>query len=168
MLKVILGIFIGWATLALGISAFFFAGLVPVATKAPPLPLEKFLARTAIHKAISGSLKLSPPIPANDENIVAGAKIYSAQCSVCHSVPDHDPSFIAKGMFPRPPHLFRHPVDDDPIGETYWKIKNGIRLTGMPGFEGSLSESEIWQVSLFLVQGEKISEAAKQFLKPTN
>src|SRR5262245_53619158 len=51
-------------------------------------------------------------------------------------------------MFPKPPHLFRGKgVTDDEPGETYWKVANGIRLTGMPAFKNSLSETEMWQVS---------------------
>jgi hypothetical protein len=42
-------------------------------------------------------------------------------------------SFTSKGMYPQPPELFKGKgVTDDPAGETYWKVANGIRLTGMP------------------------------------
>lgn len=57
-------------------------------------------------------------------------------------------------------------MTDDPPGETYWKVANGIRLTGMPEFKRSLSETEIWQVSVLLANADKISDAVKQELKP--
>lgn len=76
-------------------------------------------------------------------------------------------SAIAKGMFPKPPHLFRGKgVTDDPPGETYWKVANGIRLTGMPGFKANLSDTQMWQVSLLLANADKISDAVKQQLAP--
>lgn len=60
-------------------------------------------------------------------------------CAVCHGSSGGHPSFIAKGLFPKPPQLLE--IDDqitaDPVGEAYWKVKNGIRLTGMPGFVDS-------------------------------
>jgi mono/diheme cytochrome c family protein len=60
-------------------------------------------------------------------------------------------------MFPRPPELFKgHGVTDDPAGETYWKVNNGIRLTGMPAYGGSLSKDEMWQVSLLLANADKL------------
>jgi len=46
-------------------------------------------------------------------------------------------------------------VTDDPPGETYWKVANGIRLTGMPSYKGILSETEMWQVSLLLANADK-------------
>ena len=68
-------------------------------------------------------------------------------------------------MFPHPPHLFRGKgVTDDEPGETFWKVKNGIRLTGMPGFEKSLSETQIWQVSLLLANADKLPDSVKQSL----
>jgi mono/diheme cytochrome c family protein len=46
-------------------------------------------------------------------------------------------------------------VSDDPPGETYWKVANGIRLSGMPAFKGVLTENEMWQVSLLLANADK-------------
>ena len=54
-------------------------------------------------------------------------------------------------MFPTPPHLFKgHGVTDDPPGETYWKVANGIWLSAMPSYKKSLTEEQMWQVSLLL------------------
>jgi len=61
-------------------------------------------------------------------------------------------------MFPQPPQLFKgHGVTDDPAGETYWKVANGIRLTGMPAYINSLNDTEMWQVSLMLAHADKLS-----------
>jgi mono/diheme cytochrome c family protein len=46
-------------------------------------------------------------------------------------------------------------VSDDPPGETYWKAANGIRLTGMPAFKDTLTDTQIWQVSLLLANADK-------------
>ena len=46
-------------------------------------------------------------------------------------------------------------VGDDPVGETYWKVKNGIRLSGMPAYGKALSETQLWQVSLLLSMANK-------------
>ena len=65
-------------------------------------------------------------------------------------------------MFPAPPALWeKHAssdvvgVSDDPPGETYWKVANGIRLTGMPAFKDTLTDTQIWQVSLLLANADK-------------
>jgi mono/diheme cytochrome c family protein len=94
--------------------------------------------------------------------MLAGARIYREQCSVCHGLSGQPETPIAKGMFPRPPQLFTgHGVTDDPPGETYWKAANGIRLTGMPGYKGSLTDTQLWQVSVMLANADKLSPAAK-------
>ena len=63
-------------------------------------------------------------------------------------------------MYPKAPSLWeKHKdavgVSDDPPGETFWKVSNGIRLTGMPAFKDILSETQIWQVSLLLANADK-------------
>jgi mono/diheme cytochrome c family protein len=68
-------------------------------------------------------------------------------------------------MYPRPPQLFQGKgVTDDEPGETYWKIFNGIRLTGMPGFSKTLSETQMWQMALLLANADKLPPAAKAAL----
>ena len=75
---------------------------------------------------------------------------------MCHGIPGKKQAPIARGEFPIPPELFKGKgVTDDPAGETFWKIANGIRLTGMPGFNRSLSETQMWQISLMLANADK-------------
>jgi mono/diheme cytochrome c family protein len=76
-------------------------------------------------------------------------------------------------MFPKAPQLFvRHEdgvvgVSDDPAGETYWKVANGIRLSGMPAFKDTLSTTEMWQVSLLLANADKLPvDVVTQLQKP--
>jgi mono/diheme cytochrome c family protein len=53
-------------------------------------------------------------------------------------------------------------VEDDPEGVTFWKIKHGIRLTGMPSFRSSLSDQQIWTLALFLKHMDKLPPAVQQ------
>jgi mono/diheme cytochrome c family protein len=46
-------------------------------------------------------------------------------------------------------------VSDDPPGETYWKVANGIRLSGMPSYKELLTDPEMWQVSVLLANADK-------------
>jgi mono/diheme cytochrome c family protein len=68
-------------------------------------------------------------------------------------------------MFPSPPQLFHgNGVTDDPVGETYWKVANGIRLTGMPAFRGSLTDEQLWQVSQLLANANKLPVGVRDFM----
>ena len=49
---------------------------------------------------------------------------------------------------------------DVPEGVSYWKVNNGIRLTGMPSFKHILTEPEMWQVALLIVQADKPQSTA--------
>jgi mono/diheme cytochrome c family protein len=75
----------------------------------------------------------------------------------------------AKGMFPLPPQLLSGDdmVTDDPVGDTYWKVSNGLRMTGMPGFGQMLSPIQMWQVSQLLAHADKLPDSTKAALKPT-
>ena len=144
---------------------YFSTGMAPVATSASPMPFEKQFARMALHARIEKEMPTQVPVPADESNFVAGAHVYVEHCAVCHGVPGNEQTAIAKGEFPRPPHLFKGKgVTDDEPGETYWKVANGIRLTGMPGFSPQLSTTEMWQVSLLLANADKLSDSVKSVL----
>jgi len=146
----------------LGVALLYFGlGYAPVATSAPPMPLERQLAGMALHARIAKEMPTKAPIPADEPNLRAGAQVYREQCAACHGLSGQPETAIARGMFPHPPQLFVHGVTDDPPGETYWKAANGIRLTGMPGFKGLLSDTQIWQVSLMLANADKLPAAVK-------
>lgn len=165
--KLFLGLIVGIGlTFATGYIFVRFGG-VPVATKGPPLPFEKALVRMALHAAMDREAGVPSPVSADESNLTAGAHIYQAQCAVCHGQLGRPESAIAKGMFPRPPQLLppKKGVTDDPIGEIYWKVKNGIRLTGMPGFSESLSETEMWQVSLVLLHAHDLPASVQPILR---
>jgi mono/diheme cytochrome c family protein len=105
------------------------------------------------------------PIPWDETNLTAGAQIYKQNCAVCHGLPAQDQTAIAKGMFPKPPKLLEGTgVTDDPPQESYWKVENGIRLTGMPGFHDALSAQQMWQVSVMLANANKLPQSAKDVL----
>jgi thiosulfate dehydrogenase len=161
----LLGVLVTLGIVVAAIYLYFATGMAPAATAAQPMPFEKKLARMALHARLEKEMPTQVPIPADEPNLLSGAQIYVKQCAVCHGVPREDQSAIAKGEFPRPPHLFRGKgVTDDEPGETYWKVANGIRLTGMPGFNQQLSTTEMWQVSLLLANADKLSEPVKAIL----
>jgi len=157
MMRFLLGFITAIVLLVVAAGAYLRLGLAPVATSAPPLPFERLVTSTALHARIDKEAPVSVPIKATHETYMAGAHTYRTHCAVCHGLPGEEPTAIAKGEFPKPPALLKGKgVTDDPAGETYWKVANGIRLTGMPGFSGSLTTDQMWQVSLFLANADKL------------
>jgi thiosulfate dehydrogenase len=166
MLKgLIVGILLGMLLIAGGLYYYFSSGRAPVATSTPPMPLERKLAKMALHAYLDRLPHPQPQVPADEANLIAGAKIYKEQCAVCHGLPGEPRSAVAAGMFPKPPELFHGTgVTDDEAWESYWKVENGIRMTGMPGFKDRLTEPQIWQVSVLVKNADKITEAVRKEL----
>jgi mono/diheme cytochrome c family protein len=163
--KFLIGLVVGLIAIPLGVYLYFSTGRAPVATSAPPMPFESALAHMALHARMDKEVPKTVPIAADDTAYVAGAQVYKDHCAVCHGMPGQAQTAIAQGMFPKPPKLLEGTgVSDDPAGETYWKVAGGIRMTGMPGFEKTLSTTQMWQVSVLLANSDKLSKAAKDAL----
>ena len=163
--KFLFGLILGLVLVPVLVYMYFSMGTAPVATSAPPMPFEKTLARMALHARLDKEVPKTVPIAADDATYAAGAQVYKEHCAVCHGLPGQPQTAIASGMFPKPPKLMEGKgVTDDPPGETYWKVSGGIRMTGMPGFEKTLSTTQMWQVSLLCANADKLPAAAKNSL----
>jgi thiosulfate dehydrogenase len=160
-----MGVVVAVACIAVLTYVYFAKGYAPVATNAPAMPFEKRLARMALHARLAKEMPTTVPIEASEAHYLAGAQAYLEHCAVCHGLPGKPETAIARGEFPRPPQLFKGKgVTDDPPGETYWKTANGIRLTGMPGFQASLPEVRIWELALLLANADKLPDSATAVL----
>jgi thiosulfate dehydrogenase len=160
----ILGILIVPAVLFLYIRS----GSAPAAASDAPMPFEKFLARGGLRARINKEAPQRDIASFTTGDLAAGAEVYQKNCAFCHGLPQQPASAASKGMFPRAPQLFTadDTVTDDPPGVTYWKVKNGIRLTGMPGFKEALADQQLWQVSALLARADKLSPDVLALLKP--
>jgi len=143
-------------------------GRPPVAAGDRPFPWEDRIVAIPLKARIHREMPVGAPFAASDEDLNQGASIYEDKCEMCHGSADSQ-SAMGRTMFPGAPQLWVKKksgvvgVSDDPVGETYWKVKNGIRLTGMPAYGKALTEKELWQVSLLLSVANKPlpAEAAK-------
>lgn len=160
-MRFILGLIIGIVLVPLAVIVYLMYGRVPVAVGDPPFPNERQMVHMPLDARIQREM-VGTHMEPDAANLTAGARVYVDRCAVCHGLHNH-PSALGAHMYPDAPQLLEphhnNPevvgVSDDPLGETYWKILNGIRLTGMPAFKTQLSDPELWQVSLFLANANK-------------
>ena len=166
MVKALLiGIVLGVLIVFVGIYFYFSTGHAPVATAAPPMPFERKMANMALHAYLQKLPHPAPQVPVDEKNMMEGAKVYKEHCAVCHGLPGQAPTAISEGMAPRPPQLFKGTgVTDDDEWESYWKAEGGIRMTGMPGFQKTLSNTQIWQVSLLVANADKLPQLVRDSL----
>jgi thiosulfate dehydrogenase len=161
-----LGLLFGLIFVPASLYLYIRSGAAPVATSEASLPFEHFLAKTALHARMDREFPKSVPFTPDENAWMAGVRVYRENCAVCHGIPNHPRTTIAAGMFPVAPQLFegKGMITDDPPGETFWKAKNGIRLSGMPGFDKSLSDDQLWDVSMLLAAADKLPNRVFQAL----
>ena len=166
MTRFLLAFVIGLVVLPCGALLYLWLGYAPVATKGAPLPFEKRITALALDARVSREAIKQPAVPPTEVNLMAGARVYRTYCDICHGDVGGPKPAIAKGEYPPPPQMFNGKgVTTDPVGATYWKVANGIRLTGMPAFTGTLSDMQIWQVSQLLANGNKLPPTVRLFLQ---
>ena len=158
--KVFLGFLLGLAVVAGGAAAYLRFGALPVATADKPFPLEKAIVSVPLNARIASQMQPAP-FGTDEDVFEGGAHVYRAQCAGCHGTPGRDVAF-AKSMYPAAPQLWKKHakgnvvgVSDDEPGETYWKVANGIRLTGMPAYKNVLTDTQMWQVTLLLKNADQ-------------
>ena len=162
------GFIVGVVVTLLGLGGIAYVGvttgtLIPANADAAPGPLERWAAGKSLHATIAREAPKTPsPVALNDETLNQGIKIYGSNCIVCHGGTDGQPSQIGFGLYQRAPLLAKHGVEDDAEGETYWKVRHGIRMTGMPAFGKTLSDEQLWQVSLFLKHMDKLPQGPEK------
>ncbi len=162
----LLGFIVAIVLIVVGAYIFISRGGVPMAASSKPLPLETTVAHMALRASYRNASKEPNPLPVNEENLMAGAHHYHDDCVVCHGTPGSKPTDIAAGMFPTPPQLFdpKEMVTDDPEGVTFWKVTNGIRLSGMPGFKDSHTDTQRWQLTMLLKHADTLPPAVQRVL----
>jgi thiosulfate dehydrogenase len=156
----IIGLIVGLLAIPVGAAIWFRYGHPPVAVADAPFPFERQIVSVPLEARIHREMPAHAAMNASPVNLLLGADIYRQDCASCHGQYGR-PSLYGGHMYPRAPQLWAPHghgvvgVSDDPAGETYWKVKNGIRLTGMPSFGKVLSEAQMWQVSVLLANADK-------------
>ncbi len=166
MLKgVVIGVALTLAVVLIGAYSLVQSGLIPANADAKPGRLEIWMARTSLDATMRRDApKGQNPVAPTEQDLLDGVRLFAQNCAVCHGSAKGTASAspIAKGLYPKPPQLATDGVEDDPEGVSFWKIKHGIRLTGMPSFGYSLSDRQIWTLALFLKHMDKLPPAVEQ------
>ena len=164
MRRFIVGVAVAIVVAVLGAYLVLQSGLIAANADAKPGGLELWAANTSLGATLRRDAPKGPnPVALTDANLKEGVTLYAQHCAICHGTAAGEASAspVAKGEYPRPPQLGADGVEDDPEGVTYWKIRHGIRLTGMPAWTGSLTDQQIWTLTLFLKHMDKLPPGAQ-------
>lgn len=159
-MRFLLGLIVGLLLFPLAFCGYFYLANLPVAVTDDSLPFERAIVHRALDARIDREAPKKSPMEPSPTNLLIGAQVYRDSCAGCHGYYGQTAP-IANHLFPRAPQLWAPHgngvvgVSDDPVGETYWKVRNGIRLSGMPAFNNLLNETQMWQVSVLLANADK-------------
>ena len=87
------------------------------------------------------------PVKSDRDSVARGAKSYATSCVACHGEKAMGDGALASSLDPKPTNL-RAMSGGHTDGDFAWKIANG--RGAMPGWSGSLSENDIWDVVNFI------------------
>jgi thiosulfate dehydrogenase len=156
MTKALLGILIGIVLSVSAAACYVRMGFVDPRADADIGTLERKLAMPALDASVDRRAPdLKNPIPATDENLMAGMNVYEQACAGCHGDIQHVHSAIGDSFYPRAPQ-FVEDVPDMPENQNYYITEHGIRLSGMPAWGKTLNDHQIWQVITFLSHMDKL------------
>jgi mono/diheme cytochrome c family protein len=139
------------------------------ATSKDPALLSWVLETTREHSIENHSSDITAPDKAElakTETLREGFEHYNEMCVVCHGAPGIDPGEAREGLNPKPPLLAKlKDLETDPLSETFWIIKHGIKMTGMPGWGPTHSDDKIWAMVAFVRKLPSMSAAEYQALR---
>jgi thiosulfate dehydrogenase len=165
MRNVILGIVITILVLLIGGLGVALLGFLPTTANGHPPEMESHIAMSALDNSVERHApRMNNPVPPTDQNLTEGLKIYTMNCAGCHGDLDRKPSTFGRSFYPPAPNLILHPPDDAEW-HVFYVIRNGVRYTGMPAWDKTLSEPDMWKVTAFLTRIEKLPSAVQEYWK---
>jgi mono/diheme cytochrome c family protein len=136
-------------------------GLYPIGADNQPSGIERMLSMRAMdvyadkHKPNGDN-----PVLPTEATLTAGAVKYEAHCALCHGGAAAKISVMQNKFNPPAPQLVNK-VPHDPDAWIFWVTKHGVRMTGMPSWDGVLSDGEIWQITAFIKHSNQLPPAVQ-------
>ena len=94
--------------------------------------------------------KMQNPLPLTDEVVSQGQEVFLGSCAPCHGADARGDTSLGRSMNPPAIDLSSAHVQHWSDAELFWIIQNGVRLTGMPAWKSSISDSDTWKLARFI------------------
>ena len=160
MKSFVLGAITAYGFAALVLVSFAKLGILPVQADVAPSRLEASLLGSALRASVARHAPSGGnPMPASDENLIAGAKLYRQMCSRCHGLSRESGNTYGQSFYPPAPGLplSRTLYTDN---EIFWIVKHGIRNTAMLAWGNLLSDEEIWRIVTLVRKFDSVPDSA--------
>jgi len=159
------GVIVGLIIIPVVAAVYLLTGLAPAAVSDHPFPFERLIAGAALESRVHREAPKRDLATFTTADLMAGAQTYRKGCG-CHGSLEKE-TYPEPQMYPPPPHLLMPDgyATDDSVGETYWRIKNGIRMTAMPSFKTVLTDDQMWQTAALVARADKLPPEVLDVLK---
>jgi mono/diheme cytochrome c family protein len=117
----------------------------------PPGKVETTIITSAERHFLIGNKSQKNPLPDTPQTWADGKEAFSHYCVACHGMDGQNTGVpFSNRMSPPIPSLASPNVQRFTDGQLKWILDYGIRPSGMPGSQGTLSDDELWSIVVFL------------------
>jgi len=130
------------------LGTLFAVSWISVSALPEPGKVESYVAirmkRLFVRRSSQG---IVPPVmPDLQASTAEGEKLFGVDCAACHGMEGTKPSDAGRWMYPRAANLTAPEVQKYSDAELYCIVKNGIRMSGMPGFGKVETDANLWNL----------------------
>lgn len=132
-----------------------------------PTKMEAFIAQNIRLLSIPRQAReMRNPLIPEPLTIAQARDHFADHCAVCHGNRGDGKTMINEGLYPSAPDMRKPDTQNLTDGELFFIIRNGIRLSGMPGWGGS--DQDNWKLVLFIRHLPNVSPNELRFMNEIN
>lgn len=159
----LLGVLFVLVAFFIGGFAYLRLGFAEVRGDLPPSRWENALMVSAVHASVRRHAPETPnPVPATDENLIAGGKIYLNECAGCHGTPGK-PDTSSDSLYPPIPQ-FPQTGSTYSEAQIFWVAKHGVRFSGMFANGKWESDQKLWTAAAYIKRIKSLPPRVEQEL----
>lgn len=138
-----------------------------VSARDEPTRIEAVLARSLRHFAVPWRMRAARnPLPLTAAALREGREHFADHCAQCHGNDGRGQTEMGRSLYPRSPDMTLTDTQNLSDGELFAIIRNGVRLTGMPGWGGD--DAENWKLVLFVRHLSKMTKEEADAMRVLN
>ena len=140
-----------------------------VSARDEPTRVEVALSRTLRHFAAPSKMwSAKNPIAMSPAALQEARGHFADHCAQCHGNDGRGQTEMGRSLYPKAPDMTLPETQKLSDGELFSIIRNGVRLTGMPGWGGEHTEEDDWKLVLFIRHLPHMTKEEAESMKALN
>ncbi|HEY2090373.1 MAG TPA: c-type cytochrome [Thermoanaerobaculia bacterium] len=140
-----------------------------ISTREEPTHAEVAIARMLRHFAVPAKLRaMKNPIAVSPAALQEAREHFADHCAQCHGNDGRGQTEMGRSLDPKAPDMTLAETQDLSDGELFAIIRNGVRLTGMPGWAGDHTVADDWKLVLFIRHVPHMTKEEAESMKALN